>query len=108
MFDKFEWTCHQVDETLPAIDQPSKPLTEQELQAYLNPPANPPVDLGGCFRKGPGSINTNLGTIEFLTSNMHENETYNFTVTVYKGERFASASLLVDVLPGDSPSVSIR
>ncbi|ELU06540.1 hypothetical protein CAPTEDRAFT_185815 [Capitella teleta] len=107
-FDRFDWKCRQVDEVYPDVDNPSSPLTEEELEPYLNSSSNSLIDHGGCFRQGPGSIDLDIGEITFITSNMHENETYIFDVTVHKGDRSASASLLIDILPGDSPFVSIR
>ena len=115
VFDKFLWFCHQQDENLPleadgslSLANATLPYSAEYMNAALSSPSGFVNDLGGCFRQGPGPLGTQLGSLTLNTINMHENETYNFTVIVFKGSRSAVASLLVDILPGRPPSVAIR
>lgn len=101
MFDNFTWWCRRSDETLPDPDVLSMPYTTTELGA--NPPDN-----GGCFRQGPGKIDTSNGTLSFDTANMQINQTYVFKIQVRKDDRMAETTAELEIVSGDPPELTVR
>lgn len=65
-------------------------------------------DNGGCFKQGPGRINTNDGRLSFDTANMQINQTYVFKVQVRKDDRMAETTAELEIVSGDPPELTIR
>lgn len=67
-----------------------------------------PTDNGGCFRQGPGRIDTDAGSLSFDTANMQINQTYVFKIQVRKDERVAETTAEIEIVQGDPPELTIR
>ena len=80
---------------------PYTPYTQAQLTSGT-------TDNGGCFRQGPGQIDTLSGQLTFTTSNMKVNKTYVFTVEGQKGHRKSSATAELLILEGSPPEPVIR
>jgi len=107
----FIWYCRQVDETLPTLLNGTLNNTASSIpytDAQLDGGAMDVTSLGGCFRQGPGLIKiSGQGSLTFSGRNMRINDTYVFTVIVFKGNRNATAELQVNIVQGDPPLVVI-
>lgn len=67
------------------------------------------IDNGGCFKQGPGQIDTNVGSLTFDTGNMKINNTYEFKVVAYKNDHDpAEASAFVTIVDGIPPEIEIK
>ena len=65
------------------------------------------VHNGGCFGKGPGSVQSFPGELTFNTSLMTVGYQYEIVVTGYKDTRESSATAYLEILHGDPPNATI-
>ena len=66
-----------------------------------------PVDNGGCFRKGPGLVQSFTGELTFNTSLMQVGNRYEIVVYGYKDTRESSAVAYLEILAADPPNMTI-
>ena len=66
-----------------------------------------PVDNGGCFRKGPGHVQSFAGELTFNTNLMQVGYQYEIVVHGYKDTRESSATAYLEILAADPPNMSI-
>ena len=98
----FTWFCREIEETWPTIDAVSYPYTTAQLPGVS-------VDNGGCFKQGPGRIDTTSGSLTFDTGNMKVNKTYEFKVQVFKdGHDLVEMAAYVTIVDGVPPEISIK
>ena len=88
-------------------DLPSGDLTGMEFK-WLCRPANGDLPRGGCYGDGPGILPDTTASIRLDTGKMAANGTYVVTLMITKGTRSSNFSQTLQILPGDSLSVTIR
>ncbi|XP_061175461.1 uncharacterized protein LOC133184410 [Saccostrea echinata] len=99
-FSNFTWWCRRNDETFPSPDVLVVPYTTTQLGSN-------PADNGGCFKQGPGRIDTYNGTLSFDTANMQINQTYVFKIQVQKDDRMTETTAELEIVAGDPPDLTI-
>ncbi|XP_023932388.1 uncharacterized protein LOC106168381 [Lingula anatina] len=106
---QFEYFCRQVGEEF-VLTSPTGVIPWDISRANPSSPfTSPPApNQGGCFGNGPGALNITSGELSFSTGTMLENITYEFIVIVAKGDRKGYASLLVELVSGDPPELTMR
>ncbi|XP_071129607.1 polycystin family receptor for egg jelly-like isoform X3 [Mytilus edulis] len=101
-FTNFTWYCREVGESWPVPMTVSSPYSTADLPSVA-------IDNGGCFKQGPGQIDTNVGSLTFDTGNMKINKTYEFKVVAYKNDHDpAEASAFVTIVDGIPPEIEIK
>ena len=83
-----------------AYPDPDVYFTVEDLAAV-------PVDNGGCFRKGPGYVQSFSGRLTFNTNLMKPGHVYEIVVYGYKDTRESSATVFLEILTGNPPEQTI-
>ena len=106
----FAWFCQRKNDnfTLP------ESFTQLILAPVPTPPAinvtgNDSIDLGGCFRSGPGRLNFTRLEITLDATKMKAGTTYNITFVLGKrGRKLAYAHQVITIEYGDPPILNIK
>ncbi|XP_064112518.1 uncharacterized protein LOC135219572 isoform X1 [Macrobrachium nipponense] len=105
------WWCHQLDPKNETLQRDNL----GNLMQFNNHSIPPPLEAikagltgGGCYGKGPGTINLNSGSQMFqMQSFVLAEGTFEITAQVSKDTRNSTTSLVIVVMASNPPTMSI-
>src|SRR5262249_12282487 len=104
-FTNFVWMCRQTNESY-ATDSKGALVTTPSVTLQTLAQLNLlKTNGGGCFGSGPGVLMTNAGELSFTP---RWPGTYEFTATVWKGDRSSSAMFTINATGYQPPIMDIR
>ena len=107
------WFCHRKNDNF-TLPENFTQLENLILAPVPTPPAinvtgNDSIDLGGCFRSGPGRLNFTKLEITLDATKMKPGTTYNITFVLGKrGRKLAYAHQVIKIEDGDPPILNIK
>ncbi|XP_068673513.1 polycystin-1-like [Montipora foliosa] len=109
----FAWFCRRKNDNF-TLPENFTQLENSILAPVPTPPAinvtgNDSIDLGGCFRSGPGRLNFTTLEITLDATKMKAGTTYNITFVLGKrGRKLAYAHQVITIKDGDPPILNIK
>ncbi|XP_068691219.1 polycystin-1-like [Montipora foliosa] len=109
----FAWFCQRKNDNF-TLPENFTQLENLILAPVPTPPAinvtgNDSIDLGGCFRSGPGRLNFTTLEITLDATKMKAGTTYNITFVLGKrGRKLAYAHQVITIEYGDPPILNIK
>ena len=109
----FAWFCQRKNDNF-TLPENFAQLENLILAPVPTPPAinvtgNDSIDLGGCFRSGPGRLNFTELEITLDATKMKAGTTYNITFVLGKrGRKLAYAHQVITIEYGDPPILNIK
>ena len=109
----FAWFCQRKNDNF-TLPENFTQLENLILAPVPTPPAinvtgNDSIDLGGCFRSGPGRLNVTELEITLDATKMNPGTTYNITFVLGKrGRKLAYAHQVINIEEGDPPILNIK
>ena len=109
----FAWFCQRKNDNF-TLPENFTQLENLILAPVPTPPAinvtgNDSIDLGGCFRSGPGRLNFTTPEITLDATKMKAGTTYKITFVLGKrGRKLAYAHQVITIEHGDPPILNIK